>query len=78
MSKEKGIRRTREPDQMIEHRLKGEIDLLMESKEPIDMDKIFDDENAHQLILVEVRVKQALSTITVKNGQKVGLKGLSW
>ena len=53
MSKEKGIRRTREPDQMIEHRLKGEIGLLMESKEPIDMDKIFDDENAHHLILVE-------------------------
>ena len=37
---------------MIEHRLKREIGLLIESKEPIDMDKIFDDENA-QLILVE-------------------------
>ena len=42
MIKEKGIRHTREPDKLIEHRVKGEIEPLMASKVPVDMDNIFE------------------------------------
>ena len=58
MTNEKGTRHTREPDDLIEHRVKGEIEPLMASKVPVDMDSIFDEgafENVHQplVILVE-------------------------
>ena len=43
MTNEKGTRHTREPDELIEHRIKGEVDSLMASKVPVDMDNIFDD-----------------------------------
>ena len=43
MTNEKGIRYTPEPDKLIEHRVKGEIEPLMASKVPIDMDSIFDE-----------------------------------
>ena len=41
MTNEKGTRHTREPDELIEHRVKGEIEPLMASKVPVDMDSIF-------------------------------------
>ena len=52
------MRHGREPDVQIEHRVKGEIEPLMDSKVPVDMDSIFDDgtfENACRpmAILVE-------------------------
>ena len=58
MTNEKGTRHTREPDELIEHRVKGEIEPLMASKVPVDMDNIFDNEtfdNVHRplVILVE-------------------------
>ena len=58
VTKEKGIRHGREPDAQIECRVKGEIEPLMASKVPVDMDSIFDDgtfENARKpmVILVE-------------------------
>ena len=43
MTNEKGTRHTREPDKLIEHRVKGEIEPLMASKVPVDMDGIFDE-----------------------------------
>ena len=43
MTNEKGTRHTREPDKLIEHRVKGEIEPLMASKVPVDMDSIFDE-----------------------------------
>ena len=43
MTNEKGTRHTREPDELIEHRVKGEIEPLMASKVPVDMDSIFDE-----------------------------------
>ena len=58
VTKEKGMRHGREPDAQIECRVKGEIEPLMDSKVPVDMDSIFDDgtfENARRpmVILVE-------------------------
>ena len=58
VTKEKGIRHGRELDAQIECRVKGEIEPLMASKVPVDMDSIFDDgtfENACKpmIILVE-------------------------
>ena len=52
------MRHGREPDAQIECRVKGEIEPLMDSKVPVDMDSIFDDgtfENARRpmVILVE-------------------------
>ena len=50
MTNEKGTRHTREPDELIEHRVKGEIEPLMASKVPVDMDSMFDEgtfENIH-------------------------------
>ena len=43
MTNEKGTRHTREPDELIEHRVKGEIEPLMASKVSVDMDSIFDE-----------------------------------
>ena len=43
MTNEKGTRYTREPDELIKHRVKGEVESLMASKVPVDMDSIFDD-----------------------------------
>ena len=43
MTNEKGTRHTREPDELIKHRVKGEIEPLMASKVPVDMDSIFDE-----------------------------------
>ena len=43
MTNEKGTRHTREPDELIEHRVKGEVEPLMASKVPVDMDSIFDE-----------------------------------
>ena len=42
MTNEKGTRHTREPDELIEHRVKGDVGSLMDSKVPVDMDSIFD------------------------------------
>ena len=52
------MRRGREPNAQTEHRVKGEIESLMDSKVSVDMDSIFDDgtfENASRpmVILVE-------------------------
>ena len=41
MTNEKGTRHTREPVELIEHRVKGEIEPFMASKVPVDMDSIF-------------------------------------
>ena len=43
VTKEKGMRHGREPVAQIECRVKGEIEPLMDSKVPVDMDSIFDD-----------------------------------
>ena len=54
MTNEKGTRHTREPDELIEHRVKGEIEPLMASKVPVDMDSIFDEgtfENVHPALV---------------------------
>ena len=58
MTKEKGIRYGREADELMRHRVKGELEQVMASKELVDMDSIFNDgtfEKAHQplVILVE-------------------------
>ena len=58
VTKEKGMRHGREPDAQIEHKVRGEIGPLMDSKVLVDMDSIFDDgtfENARRpmVILVE-------------------------
>ena len=42
MTTEKGTRHTRESDELIEHRVKGEVGSLMASKVPVDMDSIFE------------------------------------
>ena len=55
MTNEKGTRHTREPDELIEHRVKGEIEPLMASKVPVDMDSIFDEgtfENVHPPLVI--------------------------
>ena len=58
VTKEKGMRHGREPDEQIECRVRGEIEPLMDNKVLVDMDSIFDDgtfENARRpmVILVE-------------------------
>ena len=58
VTKEKGMRYGREPHALIKHRVRGEIETLLDSKVPVDMDSIFDDgtfENACRpmVILVE-------------------------
>ena len=75
MTNEKGTRHTREPDELIEHRVKGEIELLMASKVPVDMDSIFDEgtfENVHSplVILVEGAFGSGKSTLAYHYCQK--------
>ena len=58
VTKEKGMRHGREPDAQIEHKVRGEIGPLMDSKVLVDTDSIFDDgtfENTRRpmVILVE-------------------------
>ena len=75
MTNEKGTRHTREPDELIEHRVKGEIEPLMASKVPVDMDSIFDEgtfENVHfpLVILVEGAFGSGKTTLAYHYCQK--------
>ena len=75
MTNEKGTRHTRESDELIEHRVKGEVESLMASKVPVDMDSIFDDgifENVHPplVILVEGAFGSGKSTLAYHYCQK--------
>ena len=75
MTNEKGTRHTREPDEVIEHRVKGEIEPLMASKVPVDMDSIFDEgtfENVHPplVILVEGAFGSGKTTLAYHYCQK--------
>ena len=57
MTNEKGTRHTCEPDELIEHRVKGEVGSLMASKVPVDMDSIFDEgtfENVRPPVMILV------------------------
>ena len=75
MTNEKGTRYTREPDKLIEHRVKGEIEPLMASKVPVGMDSIFDEgifENVHPplVILVEGAFGSGKTTLAYHYRQK--------
>ena len=75
MINEKGTRHTRESDELIEHRVKGEIEPLMASKVPVDMDNIFEQrifENACRplVILVEGAFGSGKSTLAYHYCQK--------
>ena len=75
MTNEKGTRHTREPDELIEHRVKGEVGSLMASKVPVDMDSIFDEgtfENVNPplVILVEGAFGSGKSTLAYHYCQK--------
>ena len=75
MTNEKGTRHTREPDELIEHRVKGEIEPLMASKVPVDMDSVFDEgtfENVHRplVILVEGAFGSGKTTLAYHYCQK--------
>ena len=75
MTNEKGTRHTREPDKLIEHRVKGEVGSLMASKVPVDMDSIFDEgtfENVQPplVILVEGAFGSGKSTLAYHYCQK--------
>ena len=75
MTNEKGTRHTREPDELIKHRVKGEIEPLMASKVPVDMDSIFDErifENFHPplVILVEGAFGSGKTTLAYHYCQK--------
>ena len=75
MTNEKGTRHTREPDELTEHRVKGEIEPLMASKVPVDMNSIFDEgtfENVHPplVILVEGAFGSGKSTLAYHYCQK--------
>ena len=75
MTNEKGMRHTREPDELIEHRVKGEVGSLMASKVPVDMDSIFDEgtfENVRPplVILVEGAFGSGKSTLAYHYYQK--------
>ena len=75
MTNEKGMRHTREPDELIEHRVKGEVGPLMASKVPVDMDSIFDEgtfENVRPplVILVEGALGSGKSTLAYHYCQK--------
>ena len=56
MTNEKGTRRTREPDEQTQYRVREEVEPLMAGKVPVDMDSIFDDgvfENVnHPLVIL--------------------------
>ena len=75
MTNEKGTRHTCEPDELIEHRVKGEVGSLMASKVPVDMDSIFDEgtfENVRPpvMILVEGAFGSGKSTLAYHYCQK--------
>ena len=75
MTNEKGTRHTCEPDELIEHRVKGEVGSLMASKVPVDMDSIFDEgtfENVYppMVILVEGAFGSGKSTLAYHYCQK--------
>ena len=75
MTNEKGTRHTCEPDELIMHRVKGEVVSLMASKVPVDMDSIFDEgmfENVHPplVILVEGAFGSGKSTLAYHYCQK--------
>ena len=75
MTNEKGTRHSREPDELIEHRVKGEIEPLMASKVQVDMDSIFDEgtfENVHPplVILVEGAFGSGKTTLAYHYCQK--------
>ena len=75
ITNEKGTRHTHEPDELIEHRVKGEIEPLMASKVPVDMDSIFNEgtfENVHTplVILVEGAFGSGKSTLAYHYCQK--------
>ena len=75
MTNEKGTRHAREPDELIKHRVKGEIEPLMASKVPVDMDSIFDEgtfENVHPplVILVEGAFGSGKTTLAYHYCQK--------
>ena len=75
MTNEKGTRHSREPDELIEHRVKGEVESLMASKVPVDMDSIFDEgtfENVRPplVILVEGAFGSGKSTLAYHYCQK--------
>ena len=75
MTNEKGTRHTREPDELIEHRVKGEIEPLMASKLPVDLDRLFDEgtfENVHPplVILIEGAFGSGKSTLAYHYCQK--------
>ena len=75
MTNEKGTRHTREPDELIEHRVKGEVEPLMASKVPVDMDSLFDEEtfeNVHPplVILVEGAFGSGKTTLAYHYCQK--------
>ena len=75
MTNEKGTRHTREPDELIRHRVKGEIEPLMARKVPVDMDSIFDEgifRNFHPplVILVEGAFGSGKTTLAYHYYQK--------
>ena len=75
MTNEKGTRYTCESDEKIKHRVKGEVESLMASKVPVDMDSIFEDdvfENVHPplVILVEGAFGSGKSTLAYHYCQK--------
>ena len=75
MTNEKGTRHIQEPDDLIEHRVKGEVESLMASKVLVDMDSIFDEgtfENVHLplVILVEGAFGSGKSTLAYHYCQK--------
>ena len=66
MTNEKETRHTSEPDKLIEHRVKGEVEPLMASKVPVDMDSIFDDgifENIDNTIPKVILIEGALGLV---------------
>ena len=75
MTNEKGTRHTREPDELIKHRVNGEIEPLMASKVPVDLDRLFDEgtfENIHPplVILIEGAFGSGKSTLAYHYCQK--------
>ena len=75
MTNEKGTRHTRESDELIEHRVKGEVEPLMASKVPVDMDSIFNEGifgSVHRplVILVEGAFGSGKSTLAYYYCQK--------
>ena len=75
MTNEKGTRYTREPDELIENRVKGEVESLMASKVPVDMYSIFNEGTFENIcpplvILVEGAFGSGKSTLAYHYCQK--------